>query len=151
MDGVTVDLSCDIPGDTDEQDSTDHNLFEGPSEPEVATHRIQLLQSRVLYGCQGGVVRLVVSGMELSRKMETIVRGEHGFKTITFPKTVKIVQNRAFNTKLLKAAVLNEGLETIQACAFANTGLTNVSFPATLREIGDVGFRDCKSLKRVEF
>lgn len=96
-------------------------------------------------------MRLAVSGMKLSRNMEAIVRGRYGVKTITFPKTVRRVQNRAFNMNQLKAAVLNEGLETIQACAFVNTSLTNVLFPATLREIGDAAFRDCRSLKCVEF
>ena len=96
-------------------------------------------------------MRLAVSGMKLSRNMEAIVRGRYGVKTITFPKTVRRVQNRTFNMNQLKVVALNEGLETIQMYAFAGTCLTNVSLPTTLREIGDAAFRDSRSFRRVEF
>ena len=66
-------------------------------------------------------------------------------KTITFPKTAKIVRDRAFNSTPLESVVLNEGLEVLEY-AFSCTNIKKIAFPKTLKEIDSSTFSDCKNL-----
>ena len=44
-----------------------------------------------------------------------------------------------------------EGFEKIGISAFAESGLENVEFPASLRTIAQASFKECKNLKTVKF
>ena len=73
----------------------------------------------VLYQTRDGdrrQVRPFVSGTELSRNMSLVMREHFGAATVTFPNTVKHVQNDAFRKRPLRSVVLNEGLETLGEC-----------------------------------
>lgn len=59
---------------------------------------------------------LLVSWTLLDRDMSQIVLGLPKIRTITFPSTVRIVQDGAFCRTLLMSAVLNEGLEKLGEC-----------------------------------
>lgn len=76
--------------------------------------------------------------------------------TLTFPKTVKIVENGLLNSfagnKTLKTVILPEGVEEIEDRAFERCeNLENIVFPSTLKRIGDHAFQDCHSLTQITF
>ena len=49
----------------------------------------------------------------------------------------------------LRQVLLNEGLETICSFCFLENGTERITFPHTLRCIGDMAFASCSSLKQV--
>lgn len=69
--------------------------------------------------------------------------------SIDFPSTLKVIGERAFESKYLGnnlscSVILPEGLKTIAERAFAwNNTLTSVSLPSTLETIGDNAFSSC--------
>lgn len=68
-----------------------------------------------------------------------------GKKLICFPKA-KISwadEDRSYKVP--------DGVETIESGAFASCEITNVSFPASLRKVGDNAFAYCSSLAKVEW
>lgn len=90
--------------------------------------------------------------------MSQIVQGAKNAKTITFPKTIREVRDDVFAHMTVRAAVLNEGLETLGKCrsdshngVFAGTRLRHVALPSTLQVLGDRTFAECKKLREVAF
>ena len=68
-------------------------------------------------------------------------------ENIIIPSGVKQIGTRAFEeTYGLTQLFLPEGLETIGNYAFAYSGLKNISIPASVTEIGEYTFLDCKNL-----
>ena len=60
-------------------------------------------------------VRLLVSELELDRDMSSLVGVAKSVKLVTFPRSIKEVRCRTFKSnRLLKSAVLNEGLERLE-------------------------------------
>ena len=82
--------------------------------------------------------KLAVSGVRFSRDMKEIIMSEDAIRTITSPKTVRAVRQKAFfkNHKLV-SAVVNEGLEVLgtdernnnDGGNFENSGLRRVKLP----------------------
>ena len=89
---------------------------------------------------------LVVSRTFLDRRASQILWAARDIRTITFPSTIRIVQDGAFRRTPLISAVLNEGLEELGECrndadgVFRWTRLKRVVFPSTLRVIGNRAF-----------
>lgn len=76
---------------------------------------------------------------------------EEGNAEVVFPKSVKRIQKGAFSgNKEIRKFTLNEGLEVIEEDAFFNSSITEISFPATLKEIGQYAFYNCLSLAKVD-
>ena len=105
---------------------------------------------------------MAVSGVAMSRDMEEITESSGGTRTIIFPKTVRRVANTAFNGAIsLRAAVVNEGLEVLGddenadeekvRGVFKDSAMEKVSFPSTLRMIGDNAFESCEHLRHLTF
>lgn len=62
-------------------------------------------------------------------------------KEIVIPEKVKEIGNVCFNsTFALSKVVLNEGIEKIGKQAFYDSGLTSVTIPASVKEIGEMAF-----------
>ena len=63
-------------------------------------------------------------------------------QAITFPSTLKVIENSAFSYSLdLQTVSFNEGLESIGDSAFKNTALTRVDIPSSVKSIGSSAFR----------
>ena len=118
----------------------------------------------VLYATDGGSVLMGVcaSGVLFDRDMVAIRVGREGVRTIAFPTTVRRVFPGAFHRlRALRAAFLNEGLETLGApeeicgkprgSVFARSALESIRLPSTLRVLEDRTFKSCKRLRRVWF
>ena len=90
------------------------------------------------------------------KEVESIIDGvyaipEYAFyekKTLSkcfLPEKLERIENNAFrNTALTGSLILPEGLKYVSG--FEGTKITNVHFPSTLEEIGELAFRSCKSL-----
>ena len=62
---------------------------------------------------------------------------------LELPKALKAVEEEAFyGDTTLDRVMLPEGLETIEARAFANSGLTEINLPGSIRHIDDTAFDD---------
>ena len=69
---------------------------------------------------------------------------------LRLPAGVKTIGEEAFRGDgSLDRVILPEGLETIDAFAFHQSGVTQVSFPGTLKTIGIQAFDDCDRLAQV--
>ena len=103
--------------------------------------------------------RLFVSRIEFNRKLSQIARAISSVTTVTFPNTVTLVLDGAFQNTSLRSVVLNEGLEQLGECGiniidrhrgvFSNTLVKSVTLPSTLQVLGDSTFSLCESLERV--
>ena len=93
-----------------------------------------------------------MSGTQFSRDLADIVGSTEKTSTITTPKTVQSIREEAFRgAGLLRSAVLNENLETIEDHVFQFTHLKQIALPTTLREIGSYAFSEVYYLDRVVF
>ena len=93
--------------------------------------------------------------------MKMLIRGSKGIRTITFPRTIKIVRQAALcEIESLLKAVLNEGLEVLGTeeltpegeyylGVFQESGLRDVVFPSTLKKIEYSAFAGCRNMKAV--
>ena len=93
--------------------------------------------------------------------MKTLFGGSEGIRTITFPRTIKIVRQAAFcEIESLPKVVMNEGLETLgideltlngnlYLGVFQGSGLRSVVFPSTLKRVEYCAFMGCENLKAV--
>ena len=87
--------------------------------------------------------------------------GEHIFdsvsetiKTITFPKTMKVIDEISWNWYDFKGPetiIISEGVTEIKPGAFQRMiNLKTVKLPSTLKKIGNQAFSKCKSLRNLE-
>ena len=98
--------------------------------------RKTVLTSRVVYeidrSSKQQKIRVAISGTRFDRSISLVVKQERKVRTITFPNTVKQVQGTAFvENKSLRAAVLNEGLETLGECKDGSYGFCGGVFSNT--------------------
>lgn len=71
--------------------------------------------------------------------------GQNKVETFILPSSLKLIGNSAFeNCYAMTSITLNEGLENIGERAFVGSGLTDISFPSTLRIIKDAAFAGLK-------
>lgn len=72
--------------------------------------------------------------------------------TINLPQSLNSIENGTFSgCKLLTAITLGNNLKYIGASAFYDSGLTEVSIPASVENIGCYAFYSCNELKTVTF
>ncbi|MGL5522063.1 MAG: leucine-rich repeat protein, partial [Metamycoplasmataceae bacterium] len=66
---------------------------------------------------------------------------------VTLPKTLKLISSSLFsNCKVLTAIVIPDTVTAIEASAFSSSGLTSITFPAVLKNIGANAFLGCNGL-----
>lgn len=71
--------------------------------------------------------------------------GQNRVETFILPSSLKLIGNSAFkDCYAMKSITLKEGLENIGKSAFVGSGLTDISFPSTLRIINDAAFAGLK-------
>lgn len=71
---------------------------------------------------------------------------------LVLPASVKSIAPGAFWESKIESLVLNEGLESIGLQAFAKSQkLTSVTFPSSLKRIGEHAFEDCTHLEEVNY
>lgn len=69
---------------------------------------------------------------------------------LVLPASVKSIAPGAFWESKIESLVLNEGLESIGLQAFAKSQkLTSVTFPSSLKRIGEHAFEDCSALTEI--
>ena len=68
--------------------------------------------------------------------------------SIDFNNVTKIGASACFGTTNLTSIILNK-VEEIEATAFANSGLTELTLPATVKTIARTAFMNCKGLTKV--
>ena len=85
--------------------------------------------------------------------LPVIAIGEDAFRgqavtEVYLPSTLRRIERNAFDScEYLKEIIISEGIETIEASAFAFcVNLTSVSLPSSLKTIGNNAFSHCRSL-----
>ena len=94
--------------------------------------------------------------VELAEGIETLsynVFYNTDIKEITMPSTLKKIEFGAFMLcENLEKVTLNEGLKTIEGCAFGEcTKLTEIIIPSTVEELTEAAFARSDNLKNVKF
>lgn len=64
---------------------------------------------------------------------------------------VRRIKPAALAKSSLKKITLEEGLEAIETQVFCNTQITEIEFPASVRDIGREALQNCTRLKRIRF
>lgn len=77
---------------------------------------------------------------------ECAFQGARSLRSVTLPDSVKRLESSAFfNCKALTDVDLGEGVESIME-SFAESGLTRLHLPASVKEVNNDPFRDCEDL-----
>ena len=79
---------------------------------------------------------------------QSIFRSNLAVTSINFSNVTKIGASACFGTTNLTSVTLNK-VEEIEATAFANSGLTELTLPATIKTIARTAFTNCKGLTKV--
>ena len=80
---------------------------------------------------------------------ESAFEGFKALSSVTVPASVKMIGTKAFYGSGLKTVVLQEGLETIGAGAFAWTPLETVHIPRSVKAIGAQAFYGCSRMRDI--
>ncbi len=72
-------------------------------------------------------------------------------KTIEIPAGIKVLRNTTLAQSGFETVVLNEGLEAIDNGALNNTKISEITFPSTVKQLGDAAFLGCEQLTKVVF
>ena len=79
-----------------------------------------------------------------------VFKGCTSLKSITIPKTLKGGSALpCLNNSNITSIVFEEGLTVIPDYLCANTGVTEITIPNSVKEIGYDAFADCKELKKI--
>ena len=131
---------------------------------EPGRQRLELLARRLpVRGRYELAQKLRISLVEFGRDMETVFGTSNGIRTIVFPNTVKIIRQGSFDkVKMLRSAILNEGLEALgreelfqvsvfQGRVFMSDALESVIIQSTLSAVEPSVFEECRDVKMVGF
>lgn len=77
-----------------------------------------------------------------------LFRSNSAVTSVNFSNVIKIGASACFGTTNLTSITLNK-VEEIEATAFANSGLTELTLPATIKTIARTAFANCKGLTKV--
>ena len=77
-----------------------------------------------------------------------LFRSNLAVTSVNFSNVIKIGASACFGTTNLTSVTLNK-VEEIEATAFANSGLTELTLPATIKTIARTAFANCKGLTKV--
>ena len=77
-----------------------------------------------------------------------LFRSNLAVTSVNFSNVIKIEASACFGTTNLTSVTLNK-VEEIEAMAFVNSGLTALTFPATIKTIARMAFMNCKGLTKV--
>ena len=79
---------------------------------------------------------------------QALFRSNLAVTFVNFSNVTKIGASACFGTTNLTSITLNK-VEEIEATAFANSGLTELTLPATIKTIARTAFTNCKGLTKV--
>lgn len=79
---------------------------------------------------------------------QALFRSNLAVTSVNFSNVIKIGASACFGTTNLTSITLNK-VEEIEATAFANSGLTELTLPATIKTIARTAFANCKGLTKV--
>ena len=79
---------------------------------------------------------------------QALFRSNLAVTSVNFSNVIKIGASACFGTTNLTSVTLNK-VEEIEATAFANSGLTELTLPATIKTIARTAFANCKGLTKV--
>lgn len=72
-------------------------------------------------------------------------------ETVTVDERCKFIGSDSCDLKALKTISLPEGLLAIGDYAFLQSGITKITIPSTVKEIGEFAFAGCESLAEIKF
>lgn len=72
-------------------------------------------------------------------------------ETVTVDERCKFIGSDSCDLKALKTISLPEGLLAIGDYAFLQSGITKITIPSTVKEIGEFAFAGCESLTEIKF
>lgn len=76
----------------------------------------------------------------------------HNLKTLTLSNSLKVIPERAFQRCFnIEEVILPENLEDIAKALLFMQGIENITFPASIKSMGEISFADCEKLKNVVF
>ena len=97
------------------------------------------------YSGTGANLKTVTIPEGYDRLGDNAFKEQHKVETFILPSTLKLIGESAFeNCNAMTSITLNKGLENIGKRAFVGSGLTNITFPSTLRIINDAAFADLR-------
>ena len=103
-------------------------------------------RSRVAYDLKADPSRsqtVCISGVSFGRRMDFLVQGIN-IRTLCLPRSVRRVQPWALHEVFsLERVLLNPGLQALGDGALAGTGLTELTLPASLEEVGPYLLSEC--------
>ena len=79
---------------------------------------------------------------------QALFRSNLAVTSINFSNVIKIGASACLGATNLTSVILNK-VEEIEAMAFANSGLTELTLPATVKTIARMAFMNCKGLTKV--
>lgn len=92
----------------------------------------------------------VIVGEGITSISNNAFNAETNIVSVTLPSTLKDIKGYAFaNTPAIRHITLPEGLETIGSSAFYSSGIEEIVFPSTVRDISSA-FRNCPNLAAVD-
>ena len=98
------------------------------------------------------LVTIDMAELEIESIPWGVFSGKKNFMGIVLPKSLKSIDGYAFQGCInLELKSLPEGLERIGNYAFAGCKFNTLSFPTTLKSIGDGAFKECYNLKDIVF
>ena len=104
-----------------------------------------VLPKEVLSGYESANLTSVTIPEGYDRLGDNAFKGQSKVETFILPSTLKLIGESAFyGCNAMKSIMLNEGLENIGKQAFVGSGLTNITFPSTLRIINDAAFTNLR-------
>ena len=116
-------------------------------------YRIERLTNLKIRGTMNGYdILMVRTKMPNLRKLDlsevTIVNNDNNYEYYTGYHTdlEAITPYMFYNIKHLKEIILPANIKTIQSWAFAESGITSMVIPSTVKTIGDHAFRNCQNL-----
>ena len=93
---------------------------------------------------------LIFANTHATRDLKEIVSGSPNH-TFSFPLTIVVIREHAFCAKFdLRSVRLNEGLETLGAHSFEESGLRTLILPASVSSVGASAFAKCEHLEHVD-
>ena len=81
---------------------------------------------------------------------ESVFAGDSLLTDIQIPQKIKVISEDTFSScTALKSITLPEALESIEGCAFKNSGLTSIVLPEATKNVADDAFKKCAQLESI--
>ena len=111
---------------------------------------VETIGSYAFYGCSE-LQEVIFEEGSVLKTIGSSAFGETKIQTISFPDSLKTIDNSAFTIKTLTSVNFGNGLEKIGEFAFVNSKLQHIEFPDSLIIIDNEAFKGVSTLNSVTF